>query len=261
MNAYLVGASGFGQNLNKREVGVVTENPILGDGMPALPSPYRNLGTRPWITPDRNVDNTPPSLQTPVHKRHIVLFHPSFLELACQKIVDPVALGHHHQTGSGLVQSVHNARSHRMGATDLAEVVKQCIDQGSGRVTGSRMNHHSGRLVDNYQFIIFMDNPQRDGLSNNIHRLGLRRCNGNRLAFSYRVVGFLKPTVDFHASRLDPPLNRTSACRLHAPGDKNIKPLSGFVLLDVQGNGFRHCWLETENDPETRNRESIRPER
>ena len=60
-------------------------------------------------------------------------------------------------------------------------MVKQCVEQGAVGVAGGRMDHQAGRLVDDQDMVVFIDDVQLDVLGNPLalgFLLGLKRQHG-----------------------------------------------------------------------------------
>ena len=69
---------------------------------------------------------------------------------------------------------MHDARPQLAAdAAQILYVVQECVDQGAVRVTRGRMHHHAGRLVDDDQIRVVVENVQGQ-------RLGPRRRRGGR---------------------------------------------------------------------------------
>ena len=67
---------------------------------------------------------------------------------------------------------------------DVRHVVQQSVEQGAIGVPGSRVHHQSSRFVDDQDLLVFVDDIQRDILSNPLtlgFLLGLERQQGTTM--------------------------------------------------------------------------------
>jgi hypothetical protein len=129
----------------------------------------------------------------------------------CLKLAHQIGLRlkrarHHHQAGRFLVEPMDDTGARQAGR-GVAIAVQQTVQDRAAPVTGCRMHDHAGRLVDNHQRVVFVDDVER-------HRLGrerelLRQQVGHELdgrAERHRLTDFGRLAVDAHPLRLDPAL-------------------------------------------------------
>ncbi len=96
-----------------------------------------------------------------------------------QRLVRAVRLGDDHDAAGVLVEAVDDARP--LDAADarqaVAAMVDQRVDQRAGPVAGAGMHHQPGRLVDDDQLGILVEDVERDVLALGLRglRLGQRR--------------------------------------------------------------------------------------
>ena len=76
---------------------------------------------------------------------------------------------HHHQAAGVFIQTVNNARARHLARFFVAR--QQAVEQRARPVTGRRVHHQTGRLVDDEQVIIFIDHLQIHGFGLEGHRL------------------------------------------------------------------------------------------
>ena len=170
MDADLVGTSGF--QLHPR-VGMRTEalqHAVMADGDLAGLD-HRHLLALYTMTADGRVDGAA-SDDHAGDDGLIDAADAARLELGNQIGVRFQGLGHHHQAGGVLVQAVHDAGARHIG--QMRHVVQQRIEQGAVLVAGGGVNHQAGRLVDDQDMVIFIDDVQLDVLGDPF-TLGLQR--------------------------------------------------------------------------------------
>ena len=82
-------------------------------------------------------------------------------ELAHERAVGFVVLGHHEQARGAPVEAVHDARAqHAAHSGEVLHVVEQGVDEGPLGVPGAGMDHEAGRLVDDEQVVVLVDDAQ-----------------------------------------------------------------------------------------------------
>jgi hypothetical protein len=85
--------------------------------------------------------------------------------------VGGVALRHHHHAAGVLVEAVDDAGAQLAAdAGQIGAVGEQGVDQGAARVSGRRMDDQAGRLVDDDQVRILVEDGQRDRLGGELDR-------------------------------------------------------------------------------------------
>jgi hypothetical protein len=130
------------------------------------------------------------------------------VELARQLLVRRVVLGDDHQAGRPAIESMHDPRS--LLAPDPAEIVdvmEKRIDERSARMSGGRMHHHAGRLVDDDEILVLVEDGQRERLRarRRIDRLGELDADG--LAGLHELIGLRFAAGDADQPFPDQPLD------------------------------------------------------
>jgi hypothetical protein len=98
-------------------------------------------------------------------------------KLGLEPTVGRVILGHQDQTRRALVQAVNHPRSTLAPhAFQLGCMCQGGVNEGSPLVTGRGMHHHTRRLIDHQQVIIFIDDIERNRFGFDVGRLDF----GNR---------------------------------------------------------------------------------
>ena len=160
-----------------------------------------------WIAADRQVDAAPLVHQAP-DEGDILLLHLAVRELPCELGVRPVVLGHHHQTGRATVEAVHDAGPHL--AADAAEavyMVQKRVDEGAFRVTRGGVHDHAGRLVDDSQIRVVVENFERQRLRSRHRRCGGGNVHSHHVTGADGDAGTSGGAVEPYPSLLDEPLD------------------------------------------------------
>ena len=96
-------------------------------------------------------------------------------KLARELLVRRVVLGDHHQPRRAAIEPVHDAGPlFAADAAEIVDVVEQRVHQRAAGVARGRMHDHPGRLVDDDQIVILVDDRQRQrfGPRDRIDRFG-----------------------------------------------------------------------------------------
>ena len=107
-------------------------------------------------------------------------------ELLGERAMRLVGLGDDQQPARVLVEAMHDAGPrHAADAGEAgAAMGDQRVDQRAGGVAGARMHHEAGRLVDDDERVVLIDDVERNGLA----RAARRRGGGASQARSGRPV-------------------------------------------------------------------------
>ena len=111
-------------------------------------------------------------------------------------------LGDHHQTSGVFVQAMHDPRTRYID--DVRYVVQQGIEQSAVGMPGSRVHHQAGRLVDDQDVIVFVNDVQGDVLGDPLtlgFLLGSQFQDGTTM---HNVTGAYDASVHSEAAVFDP---------------------------------------------------------
>ena len=104
-----------------------------------------------------------------------------------------VGLGDDHDAGRVLVEAVDDAGP--LDAADarqaVAAMVDQRVDQRAGPVAGARMDDQPGRLVDDDQVVVLVENVERDVLALRLGRLRLGQVDSDGFARFQLAAGIV----------------------------------------------------------------------
>ena len=96
------------------------------------------------------------------------------MELPRQLVVRSVVLRDDHQQTAAVEAMDDSGPLFTADAAQVADVVEQRVHQRAAGMAGRRMHDHSGRLVDDHEIAILVDDPERKvlGLHRRHDRLG-----------------------------------------------------------------------------------------
>ena len=161
VDPYLMRAARLEADTQSREVGVARSNREVRDGMPAL-DVYRHAGAMRSVPGDRSIDTSALGAQATADHCIVFSFHRPAKEFRHEMAVRTGASGHDEKPRRVLVQAMHHARPRQPGEFRIP--VQQAVGKGVSAVSRSRMHDQPGRLVDHYDFRVFVDRPDWDGV-------------------------------------------------------------------------------------------------
>ncbi len=156
---------------------------------------HRHLVPGMRMAVDRRVDGAAGAVRHPPDKGEIATSHlagPAVVgELRRQRLMRRVVLGDDEQARGVLVQPVHDARPlHPANAGQtLAAMGDQRIDERPGLVTGAGMHDEAGRLVDDDEVVVLVDDIERDILAQGLRGDRLGHVDCDRIASRDMISG------------------------------------------------------------------------
>ena len=157
----LMGSSGIEAHGERRVGAIAGLDAEVGDRPAPAPSHDRHPGPVGGVAPDGCVDFAARDHSPPDHGE-VLAADGARGELVHQGLVGGQGTGDDEEPGRVLVEAVHQA-----GAGYRAEprvVVEEGVDQGPVGPSGARMDHHSGRLVDDDEGFVLVADGEVDGL-------------------------------------------------------------------------------------------------
>ena len=155
----------------------------------SAPLPHCHMVAGMGRSVDRTVDGALGPLRRPPDEGQIAAFEPVPVaavagELRRQAPMRPIVLRHHHEAACVLVEPVHDARPALAADTGKARTAMgdQRVDQRTGLVSRGRVDHHVGRLIDNDDVIVLVDNLERDRFRGGLGRLRRRHVEHDGIA-------------------------------------------------------------------------------
>lgn len=158
VHADLVRTAGFQLDPHMGVRTEALEHPVVADRRLAAVSDRHAL-TQPAVTTDRGVDLAAGD-HHPNHDALVDAADRAALQLLDQLGLRLQGLGHHHQTGGVLVQTVNDTGARHVD--DVWHVVQQRIEQRTTGMPGGRVHNQPGRLVDHQDVVVFVDDIQFD---------------------------------------------------------------------------------------------------
>ena len=146
-----------------------------------------------------------------------------------------IVLGDHHQPGGILVQPVDDA-----GPLDAADpgqagaaMRDQRVHQGPGFVPGGGMHHEAGRLVEDDDIVVLVDDVERDRLGLRLGRGRFGHVDCDRVAAGDVISGVAhRPGAEADLAGQDQRL-QPGPRQLRQPGREHaIEPRRAFVAGD-----------------------------
>ena len=90
------------------------------------------------------------------------LLHPPCFQLGHQGMLGDVGPGDHQEPTRVAIQAMDDPRPLLTAdAAEIGDVMEKGIHQGSARVARRRMDNHTGRLVDDDEVLVLIENRQR----------------------------------------------------------------------------------------------------
>ena len=153
------------------------------------------------------------------------------LELRRERHVGRVVLGGHQHTGGSAIEPVHDAGTqHAADAGQVGTVVEQRVHQRTARVSGRRVDHQAGRLVDDDQVRVLVQDDERDRFGSRGERRGFGRIDGDLRSRGDPLRRAGAAAIDRDAPRFDPAL-RLRARNAGEPSERLVEPLPGQTLV------------------------------
>ena len=154
------------------------------------------------ITADRRIDGglfwrfTPDQRQIgPLDRARLQLTHE--IGLCGQRAGDD------HQAGGFFIETVHDARARQLSGIGIA--MQQAVEHRAAPVACSRVHNQAGRLVDDEQRVVFVDDIQVDRLSHEGVLIGRAlRHDLDASAAGYRCARAHRSAIHAHSTGVDP---------------------------------------------------------
>ena len=158
VHANLMRATGLDPHFQQGEIANLSQPAIRAQrhAAPALldahPRPHRGMAS----DVERNLAGC--LAQPAVDQREVCLFDHSILKRLAQPRMSPVVLCDDQKPGSPFVDPVDNPRpAFPSGPGQILKLEQQAVDQRVSLRTCTRMHHETGRLFDNSQVIVFVN--------------------------------------------------------------------------------------------------------
>ena len=163
VDADLVGAARDQVELEERPAREPLADPVAGRRRPAVRRPRPSAVRSLRVAPDGRLDPADRRGDAALHQRQVGLADAARLELGHQRRLGGVVAGDDQQARGVAVEAVDDARPR--DARDAAVVVaarQQGVDERAPPVPGRRVDDQAGRLVDDQQVVVLVDDLDLD---------------------------------------------------------------------------------------------------
>ncbi len=238
MHPDLVGASRLQGHLEARRPRPRRlDHPIAGH-RPLAVGHNRHALAVVTVAADRPVDHSPHRRRQPPDHRLVETFHPMQGELPGEADVGTIGLGHHQDTAHLAVETMDDARPG--DATDAGEAVaamgEEGVDEGTGTVAGSGVDHHARRLDQHQQMLVLEQDVEGVAFRAWRRRPGRRYLEIETLAVfdPPRRVGY-RPPLAVQMTGTDQTL-QARAGEFREPGrEELVEPPAVVAAADLEG--------------------------
>src|SRR5262245_47988177 len=133
-------------------------------------------------------------------------------ELSRKGTMGFVCLGDHHHAGGILVQPMDQPRpffssNRRHRAAGRMKMMEQGIDQRSDPMTWRRMDYEAGRLIQEQQQVVLIEDLKWNRLAFEFQRLRFWNVKGDRVSRFDLLTGLDDLTIDSHTPLPNQPLH------------------------------------------------------
>ena len=185
------------------------------------------------VAPDRRLDPTDGRRDAPGDEGLVRLADSARLELGHERLLRRVVLGDHQQAARVAVEPVDDAGPRDPGDAAVLRSTRPGQQRVHERVAvvmaGRRMDDETGRLVDDEQVVVLVDDPERDvRRGRQIERDGLRDVETHLGARRHEGVGADRDTVDRQPTVGDELLD-VAPRQTRGIGDEPVDPTGGPV--------------------------------
>lgn len=241
----LVSASRFGQCPHVGEAGE-SFNYLVNCGGRASVRVFaanRLFITMRRMVADRFIDPIAIELRRTDDDCQVFFFHDARLELLGQRIVRLIGLGDDNDAARVAIQPVHDAWARRTAASaEGREVVGQCARQRTLPMALRRVNDHPGRLVDDDDRVVLVQNLQRNVLRRGTftRHVDLRDSNALATAQTLRRLAWIVVDSNMPCFNRSPNCRSADARKLSC--EQHVKSLTGVIGRDgEQPRKLRRC--------------------
>ena len=193
----------------------------------------RHAGAAPRVAPDRRIDDAFRRAHAAPCQGGVGAAHRTRLQLPHEARLRNEGFGDHQQAAGVLVQAMHDA-----GPRDVGKrwrVRKQCIEQGAVRIAGARMDDQSGRLVDDEDFGILVDDLQGHSLRRGRGVTGhCGQRQHHRFPAGHGALAFGRDAFDQQNALFQPGLQTAARILREHPGQRLVQAQSGASRRDFR---------------------------
>ena len=189
---------------------------------------------------DGAIDDVAIEFRPARHDGKIFLLDGAVLELRGQLEVGAIGAGHEDNAAGIAVEAMDDARAGGTAAAAQggAEVELQGPGQGPRPMSPRRMDHHAGRLVDDHQLVVLVEDVQGDVFRSGRLAGDFRQHDADALAGAEAEGRLAAAAVDRRAAGGDDAAEVPAAVGGEVHGQEDVQPQLGFGLADDQFDGL-----------------------
>src|SRR6478672_8612342 len=136
-----------------------------------------------------------------------------------------------HEPGGVAVETVHDAGTGRISPCDV--VFEQTLHERPRRVSGCRVHHETGRLVDHHEVVVLVGDTQVHRLGRELGDLAYRRLELELLAAGETLALAEWRAVDEDCSRFEQSFGHAAGADLRQGREEAVEPLARSVVRDA----------------------------
>jgi len=159
--------------------------------------------------------------------------------------MDVVGARDHDRAGGLLVEAVHDSRTQRSAdgrqSRDSAEAMQQRGDHRAAGHARARMDDHAGRLVDDGDILVFVENVERNGFRLDTRSQFVWELDGNGFTGLDMMRRLARRSVNLYAAFVHQRFNARAAQRGELRDEEHVESLGGVFGGDNEfhlGGGF-----------------------
>jgi hypothetical protein len=253
VNADLVRAAGVKRAFDFRAMSALLQHAIVGVGVASAGFQHRHFLPVHPMASDGLMTFARAAAEDAPAKRAINFSHGALGKGMGKPLMDFIRLGDQNQSARVFVQAMDKSApflSAPLGEL-LSVVMDKRVDEGSGPMTRSGMNHQAGLFVQREESVVFVDDIERNGFARRLIpswqlRLGV---DGQRVAIAQAIArfGFLGMGMEMDEALFQQRLGMV-ARSLQSRGQENIEALSDkrarcfFTQGKKNRGGWFHCF-------------------
>ena len=217
VSTYLMGATCLKQAFHERGIAVAFDDPIMGNCVLSDATVGRkDFHAQAILGVAGNVSLDSPSVLYKISPHQGIVTAVSSLveKLFSEGRLGCCCLSNDKESAGIFVNTVHQSHLGVVGieAFQVSQMPRHSIDKRPREVTGTGMYNHSGRLIDDHEHVIFVDNFKRNVFGNDARIvLGSVEHERNHIAGAHLIVALYGLVVHMNEARISCLLNAIAA--------------------------------------------------
>ena len=238
MDADLMSASGAEVDAEQSVLREAAFDEVFGPGGAALAGFGGEAGAMDGVASDGFFDDAVILFDEALDEGEIDLFDVAVSELMGERVVGLVGFGDDEDAAGEAVEAMDDARAERsLDLRELREVMEQGVDEGSVMDTGSSMDGHAGRLVDDDDVGVFVDDVERDVFGSGGQGRQVSGVDVDHVGGAEELRGFGGLLIDEDATVFGPGLQAGTRDSGELPLQEMIETLTGGFRIDGEVMG------------------------